>query len=126
MSALCSEPVGVRYDSVDGKIQQNEDGFYGVNPQFVYSKNSPSKLTVIWPDSKTLGENAKQWTHEAVIIDTNDTTISAIAIYNQRVNFYTLFPEKGIAFMSMHKNIPLQGGIPAGALYKLKCKYEFN
>lgn len=40
MSASCSEPTGVRYDRVGEKIQRNDDGFSGVNPQFVFSKSN--------------------------------------------------------------------------------------
>jgi len=127
MSASCSEPVGVRYDRVEGKIKRNDDGFSGVNPQFVFSKTNPSKLTVIWPDSKTLGASATQQAHEATIIDINESMISAVVVYEQqRVNLYTLFPSQGVAFMSTHKNIPLQDGIPSGSLFKLECKFEFN
>lgn len=127
MSASCSEPKGVRYDRVEGKTTLNDDGFSGVTPQFVLSKSNPSKLTVIWPDSKNLGSNAKQQTHEATILEINESMISAIVIYEQqRLNLYTLFPSKGVAFMSTHKNIPLQGGIPSGSLFKLDCKFEFN
>ena len=126
MSASCSEPVGIRYDKEDGKIIRNDDGFSGVNPQFIYSKNNPSKITVLWPDSKTLGSNAKPQTHEATIVDSNELMISAIALYENRINLYTLFPNQGVAFMSTHKNIPLKSGIASGALFKLECKYEFN
>jgi DNA topoisomerase IA len=76
---------------------------------------------------KKLGASAKQQAHEAVIIDINESMISAVVVYEQqRVNLYTLFPSQGVAFMSTHKNIPLQGGIPSGALFKLECKFEFN
>ena len=126
MSASCSEPIGVRYDREAGKTQRNDDRFSGVNPQFVFSKSNPTKLTVIWPDSKTLGENAKQQAHEATVIDFSESMISAIVLYEQRVNLYTLYPSQGIAFMSTHKIIPLQGGIPSGAIFKLECKFEFN
>ena len=126
MSASCTEPTGVRYDKEDSKIIRNDDGFSGVNPQFIYSKNNPSKITVLWPDSKTLGSNAKPQTHEATIVYSNELMISAIALYEHRINLYTLFPSQGVAFMSTHKNIPLKGGIASGALFKLECKYEFN
>ncbi len=126
MSVSCSEPVGIRYDKEDDKLIQNNDGFAGVNPQFIYSKNNPSKITVLWPDSKTLGSSAKPQTHEATIVDSNDLMISAIALYEHRINLYTLFPSQGVAFMSTHKNIPIKGGIASGALFKLECKYEFN
>ena len=126
MSASCSEPVGIRYDKEDDKLTRNDDGFAGINPQFIYSKNNPSKITVLWPDSKTLGTNAKPQTHEATIVDSDELMISAIALYEHRINLYTLFPSQGVAFMSTHKNIPLKGGIASGALFKLECKYEFN
>jgi hypothetical protein len=127
MSASCSEPMGVRYDRVGGKLKRNDDRFSGVTPQFVFSKSNPSKLTVIWPDSKTLGASAKQQAHEATVLDINDSMISAVVVYEQqRVNLYTLFPLQGVAFMSTHKNIPLQGGIASGAIFKLECKFEFN
>lgn len=105
---------------------RNDDGFSGVKPQFIYSKNNPSKITVLWPDSKTLGSSAKPQTHEATIVDSNESMISAIALYEQRINLYSLFPNQGVAFMSTHKNIPLKGGVASGALFKLECKYEFN
>lgn len=127
MSAACSEPEGVRYDQVRGKTQRNNDGFSGSNPQFIFSRNTPTKLTVIWPDSKTLGSGVKQQAHEATIVDINETMISAVVVYErQRINLYTLFPSQGIAFMSTHKTIPLQGGIPSGALFKMECKFEFS
>ena len=126
MSASCSEPAGVRYDKEDDKIMRNDDGFAGVKPQFIYSKNNPSKITVLWPDSKTLGSSAKPQTHEATIVDSDKSMITAIALYEHRINLYTLFPSQGVAFMSTHKNIPLKGGIASGALFKLECKYEFN
>lgn len=126
MSASCSEPVGVRYDKEDGKIIQNDDRFSGVNPQFIYSKNNPSIITVLWPDSKALGPSAKLQTHEATIIDSDEFMISAIVLYEHRINLYTLFPSQGIAFMSTHKNVQLKDGIASGALYKLECKYELK
>lgn len=127
LSASCSEPVGIRYDRVGEKTIRNDDGFSGIKPQFIFSKSNPSKLTVVWPDSKTLGVNAKQQAHEATIIDINESMISAVVVYEQqRVNLYTLFPPQGVAFMSTHRNIPVQGGIPSGAIFKLECKFEFN
>lgn len=126
LSASCSEPVGVRYDKEDGKIMRNDDGFSGVKPQFIHSKNNPSKITVLWPDSKILGSSAKLQTHEATIVDSDESMISAITLYEHRINLYTLFPNQGVAFMSTHKIIPLKGGIANGALFKLECKYEFN
>ena len=126
MSATCSEPVGIRYDRVGEKTERSDDGFSGVRPQFVLSKGKPPKLTVIWPDANTPGYNVKQNAHEASIVDFSDTMISAIALYERRINLYTLFPLQGIAFMSTHKTIPLKGGIPSGAIFKLECKFEFN
>ena len=124
ISASCSEPEGVRYDAVGGKTGRNDDKFTGVRPQFVLSASSPKKLTVIWPDSQTLGANAKQQAHEAHIIDMSDSMISAVVLYEERVNLYTLFPKKGIAFMSTHKQIPVQGGVASGSLFKMECKFE--
>lgn len=126
MSVSCSEAAGVRYDKEDGKIMRNDDGFSRVKPQFIYSKNNPSKITVLWPDSKSLGSSAKPQTHDATIVDSNESMISAIALYEQRINLYTLFPNQGVALMSTHKNIPLKGGIANGALFKLECKYEYS
>lgn len=126
MSTACSEPIGVRYDQVKGKTKRNDDGFAGVKPQFILSKGEPVKLTVIWPDSSALGADAKQQAHEATIIDISEDMVTAVALYERRINLYTLFPKKGIAFMSTHKSIPLQGGIPSGSIFKLECKFEFN
>lgn len=126
MSVFCSEPQGTRYDHVDGDTQEKTDRFSGVNPQFVFSQSNQSKLTVIWPDSKTFGTDSKQHAHEATIIAFTTGMISAVTLYEERVNLYTLFPIHGVAFMSTHKQIPIQEGIPSGAIYKMQCKFEFD
>lgn len=122
----CSEPDGLRYDRVGAKTKQGSDKFSGVNPQFIFSKSNASKLTVIWPDSKTFGVNAKQNAHEATIIASTDAMVSAVTVYEERVDLYTLYPNKGVAFMSTHKKIPVQGGIPSASLFKMECTFEFN
>ena len=124
LSAACSEPKGTRYDHVNGQIKQDSDGFAGINPQFVISANNPKRLTVIWPDTKSMGDAARQNTHEALIIDSSPDMITAIILYDSRVNMYTLFPRKGIAYMSTHRQINFGAEVPNGALYYMNCKFE--
>jgi hypothetical protein len=125
-SVSCSEPDGIRDDRIGAKTKQGTDKFSGVSPQFIFSKSNASKLTVIWPDSKTFGVNAKQNAHEATIIESTESMVSAVTVYGERVDLYTLYPNKGVAFMSTHKKIPVQGGIPSASLFKMDCTFEFN
>ena len=124
ISAACSEPKGTRYDHVNGQIKQDSDGFAGINPQFVISANNPKRLTVIWPDTESMGDAARQNTHEALIIDSSSDMITAIILYDSRVNMYTLFPRKGIAYMSTHRQINFGAEVPNGALFYMNCKFE--
>ena len=124
ISAACSEPKGTRYDHVNGQTKQDSDGFSGINPQFVISANNPKRLTVIWPDTKSMGDSARQNTHEALIIDSSPDMITAIILYDSRVNMYTLFPKKGIAYMSTHRQINFGTEVPSGALFYMNCKFE--
>jgi hypothetical protein len=126
MSAVCSEPVGVRYDRVGNTTERSDDGFSGVHPRFIFSKSNPGVLTVIWPDSAKLGDSAKQNTLEATIVSVDDSMITAAAAYGVRVDLYSLFPKRGVAFMSTHKTIPTSPEIPSAALFKLECKFETN
>jgi hypothetical protein len=124
MSAACSEPKGIRFDQIASEMKQDSDGFAGVNPQFVISANNPRRLTVIWPDTKSMGAAARQNTHEAVIIDSSPEMVTAVMLYEASVNMYTLFPQKGIVYMSTHRQLPFGSGIPNGALFYMLCKFE--
>jgi hypothetical protein len=124
MSAACSEPKGTRFDQVAAEVKQDSDGFAGVNPQFVISANNPKLLTVIWPDTKSMGAAARQNTHEAAIIDSSPDMVTAVVLYEARVNMYTLFPKKGIVYMSTHRQIPFGQGVANSALFYMLCKFE--
>jgi hypothetical protein len=124
LTATCSEPKGTRFDQADGAIKQNSDGFAGVNPQFVLSSTNPKRLTVIWPDSRSVGSSARQNAHEAVIIDSSPAMITAIVLFDARATMYTLFPNRGIAYMSTHRQIDIGAGVQNGALFYMNCKFE--
>jgi hypothetical protein len=124
ISATCDEPLGIRFDGNEKKIEQSEDKFTGINPQFIYSSANPNKLTVIWPDSKTI-KNGRTNAHEAHLLKLDENQISGIALYeNGRSDIYTLFINQGIGFMSSHKVNEFNSEVATGALYKFKCKYE--
>jgi hypothetical protein len=124
LSASCSEPKGTRFDQAEGSVKQNSDGFAGVNPQFVVSSSNPKRLTVIWPDSRSMGTSARQNAHEAVIIDSSPEMLTAIVLFDARATMYTLFPKRGIAYMSTHRQIDLGAGVQNGALFYMNCKFE--
>lgn len=124
VSASCSEPKGTRFDQLAGEVKQNSDGFEGVHPQFVISANSPKLLTIIWPDSKSMGAAARQNAHEAVIISSSPDMVTAVMLYETRINMYTLFPRRGIVYMSTHRNLDVGQVVANGALFYMLCKFE--
>lgn len=124
ISASCDEPKGIRFDGNGKRMEQSDDSFTGVKPQFVYSSSNPNKLTVIWPDSKTI-KNGRTNAHEAYLLNLDENQISGMSLYeNGRSDIYTLFIKQGIGFMSSHKISEFNSDIATGALYKFKCKYE--
>jgi len=124
LTVKCEEPAGLRYDYVNGAFKKDSDGFTGVNPQFIYSKNNPKYLTVIWPDTNKLGEFAKQQTHEAILVKNNADMISAISVSDGlRVDLYSLFPKQGVVLHSVQRNM-FNGEIPNVSMFKMMCKFE--
>jgi hypothetical protein len=124
LSATCAEPTGSRLDFVNGQIRQDKDGFSGVQPQFVLSLSSPDRITVIWPDSKSFGASARQNAYEAQVISRSDSMIMAVAQYKTRTDMFTLFPQSGLIFMSTHRMLQVNPGVPNASQYYMKCKFE--
>ena len=122
--AACSEPKGTRFDLTRGSVQQDSDAFAGVNPQFVIAASNSKRLSVIWPDARALDSAARQNAHEALIVDASPEMVTAIALHHERVTMYTLYPKKGLVYMSMHRQINLGEGVANGSLFYMNCKYE--
>jgi hypothetical protein len=126
LSAACSDAKGTRFDLIGGSVNQDSDAFVGVRPQFVIAASNPKRLTVIWPDTRALGSAARQNAHEAFIIDNSPEMVTAIAVQHERATMYTLFPKKGLAYMSMHRQVDLGDGVANGSLFHMTCKFENN
>jgi len=127
LTAVCEEPGGVRFDFVNGKINTSPDGFSGVNPSFIVIKDKPKKLIVIWGAAK-IGDiqppaNAKEV--DIVSITKNQITALEVAPTGDAVIMYSVYPQKGIVYMTQHRYLTIGGtdssGTPNNASYYCKC-----
>ena len=50
--------------------------------------------------------------------------VTAIVLHDERATMYTLFPNKGLAYMSTHRQINVGAGVANGALFYMNCKFE--
>jgi hypothetical protein len=126
--ARCSEPVGNRYDKVDGQVQQQADGFKNVNPVFFFSADSPDKLTFVWGsaawarDALKLRDNLQV----ATTIYRSDDMISALLVDPKGASqIYSLFPRRGLVYFTQHRHIaPQMGGVPSAATFYAECDFS--
>jgi len=130
LTAMCNEPVGVRYDLIDGKILKRDDGYSGVNPVFIIGDDNPDKMIFIWGPAnaaKSIGYETKAL--EAVIVSTTKDKITAIRLDDPAygvVHMYSLYPSKGLVYFTQHRSLALSGVIPNSSTYYARCKFTRN
>ena len=128
LTATCGEPVGTRYDQVNGEVVSKADGFTGVAPIFILDDENPKKLTFVWGpaawarDELKLKANAQ----EAVVISITSDKITAVRVEGEGVTqMYSLYPGKGLVFFTQHRYIaPHMGGVPTTSSFYAKCAFS--
>ena len=127
LTATCTQPTGQRYDQVDGSVQQKKDGFDGVSPIFIIDDQRPKVLTYIWGPAEWARDalKLKASAQEAVIVSISDEKITAIQIESENIiKMYSLFPKRGLVFLSQHRYIDLAGGVPTVGMFYSKCSFS--
>jgi hypothetical protein len=122
--ARCGEPVGTRYDQVTGKVKQQADGFTGVNPTFIITKEAPGTLTFLWGPAAWARESLqlRERLRDAVIVDVTPEKITAVRIEPGGVTqMYSLYPTKGIVFFTQHRFI--FDDIPSASTFYAVCEF---
>ena len=127
LTANCTQPIGQRYDQVDGSVQQKKDGFDGVSPIFIIDDQRPKVLTYIWGPAEWARDalKLKAAAQEAVIVSISEDKITAIHIESENIiRMYSLFPKRGLVLLSQHRYIDLAGGVPTVGMFYSKCNFS--
>ena len=127
LTATCTQPIGQRYDQFDGSVQQKKDGFDGVSPIFIIDDQRPKILTYIWGPAEWARDalKLKASAQEAVIVSISDEKITAVQIESENIiKMYSLFPKRGLVFLSQHRYIDLAGGVPTVGMFYSKCNFS--
>ena len=122
--ARCGEPVCIRYDQVEGKIKQQEDGFAGVSPTFIISKEAPRRLTFLWgPASWARDElQIRERLQYASVLDATAEKITAVRVEPGGVTqMYSLYPTKGLVYFTQHRFIV--GQVPTASTFYATCEF---
>jgi len=122
--ARCGEPVGTRYDQVDGRIQQQADGFAGVSPTFIITKAAPDRLTFLWGPAAWAREalQMRERLQDAAIVDATPEKITAVRVEPGGVTqMYSLYPTKGLVYFTQHRFIV--GQVPTASTFYAKCEF---
>ena len=127
LTVLCEEPIGTRYDQVNGVVRIKTDGFTGVKPVFIFDDEKPKILTFIWGPAewaqRELG--VKPSAQEANIISSTEEKITAIRIEEGGVtHMYSLYPSRSLIFFTQHRFITLTGGVPTSSTFYAKCTFN--
>jgi hypothetical protein len=129
VTVICDEPRGPRIDYFGNPktdLQEERDGFTGVNPVFILDPAPPQTLTVLWGDvdlshilPKELLRSPKAERHP--IIHRTREQITAVDSYDKGVWLYSLFPDLGFGVFARHSH---PGGQALGAMYYARCRWS--
>ena len=122
--ARCGEPVGTRYDQVEGQVKQQADGFTGVNPTFIITKEAPKRLTFLWGPAAWAREAAqiRERLQDASVLEATPEKITAIRVEPGGVTqMYSLYPTKGLVYFTQHRFI--MGQVPTASTYYATCEF---
>jgi hypothetical protein len=122
--ARCSEPQGTRFDQVEGEVRQQLDGFAGVNPTFIITKEAPAKLSFLWGPADWARDSLQiqQRIQDAAIIDVTPEKVTAIRVDSGGVTqMYSLYPEMGIVYFTQHRFI--MGSVPSASTFHARCEF---
>jgi hypothetical protein len=124
MTVVCDEPNGSRLDFYAGEFREDQDGFAGIKPKFIFSDKKAQYATVLLEPAdlaKKLG--FKKTTNLFKIILQDSEQITMVAPTDTHLaQMYSIFPKKGIGYFSIHRYNPVQNGEATNATLSTKCK----
>jgi len=137
---ICYEPNGQRIDFIDGKFEEDKDGYSNSNPTFVFSSDKPNVLIENWqaanpwPDVLTREEVdalSPPTATESDVIFRSEEVIHAVSTGGRDAYTTTLYLLKGIGIFTRVQIMPDMPGNkglwplpPMGAVYKAKCNFK--
>jgi hypothetical protein len=129
LTATCGEPVGTRYDQVQGQIKQEADRFSGANPILVWNESEGAeRMTVRWGDAewaKKAGIQPK--VGEGTVVIRNQSMISAVVIDGLgAVEVYSMYPQDGLVYFTQHRYINAMDGVPNSSSFYAKCTFVIS
>ena len=134
LTVTCDSPKGKRYDYGKGllghektKFQESADSFTDSNPIFVLDNNTPTELSVIWGDTKSIPKAMQRPTIAAQhpIVPFSKGQITAVNDYDNGVWVYSLFPKLGYAVFTRQSNWA-EGQHATGSVLYAKCEFAFR
>ncbi|MBT3514692.1 MAG: hypothetical protein HN474_05195 [Nitrospina sp.] len=101
----CDNPSGSRLDYGQKGLVESTDKFpFGTEYEFKFNSNSPNQVVY------TLKRpNSDNFTGKTQVILRNDVQITLIERYPKSVWMYSIFPELGIGYFTIHKDGTIAG-----------------
>jgi hypothetical protein len=131
LMATCTDPQGseMSYGSgllelQDLRVETWKAEYPGAHPAFLIDDAQPDKMRITWgspPSMAELGDDRDQ-TYEATILLATARQITAVRHLAATVWIYSLFPKLGVAYFSVHRDLPLGDVSSSLSLYSL-CQF---
>jgi hypothetical protein len=123
MTITCDEPNGTRTDFYEGEFQEEQDGFAGVSPTFIFDDKKPQLVTVLFKPAALAKEMGFKDSNTFKIIVQNTDQITLVEASNTNIaQMYTLFPKQGIGYFTLHKYKAVRDGEASTGTLIAKCK----
>lgn len=123
MTITCDEPNGMRTDFYEGEFQEEQDGFAGVTPKFIFDDKKPQLVSVLFEPAALAKKMGFKDSSTFKIIVQNTDQITMVEASNTNIaQMYTLFPKKGIGYFTLHKYTAVRDGEASAGTLIAKCK----
>lgn len=128
MTITCNEPNGTRTDFYEGEFQEEQDGFAGVTPKFIFDDTKPQLATALYQPAAAAKEMGFRESVVFKIIVQTTEQITMVATPNEKnvVQMYTIFPKQGIGYFSIHRYMAVKDGEASAATLLAKCNIVKN
>ncbi|MDO9213333.1 MAG: hypothetical protein Q7U23_05805 [Methylococcales bacterium] len=128
MTITCNEPNGTRTDFYQGKFQEEQDGFAGVTPKFIFDDTKPQLATALYQPAAAAKEMGFRESVVFKIIVQTTEQITMVATPNDKnvVQMYSIFPKQGIGYFSIHRYMAVKDGEASTATLLAKCNIVKN
>lgn len=127
LTVSCTEPAGSRIDHYGGKFVEGQDGFTGVLPVFIFDDANRSQATVVFGPTRPAVSAGVRDTgaYEATVLVNTPEQITLMASTGTHIaQMYSLYPKAGLAYFTLHKHLPVQGGVASTATMVSKCEFK--